>query len=120
MPPSTRIRNDRNNPYLFDGLFGQVHRSAAGSIWRWRTEFTAVTSVAAGTGWLVHATTVTLSVLTLAGTAGGRGPRNSPGAPRPPQKRGRRGQAARAPWGLRPRGAAEGLLPRSPATRRYA
>src|ERR1039458_2410514 len=70
MPPSTRIRNDRNNPYLFDGLFGQVHRSAAGSIWRWRTEFPAVPGVAAGTGWLVHATTVTLSVLTLAGTAG--------------------------------------------------
>jgi hypothetical protein len=69
MPSSTR-RNDRNNPYMIDGLFGQIHRSAAGSLWRWRTEFAAITSVAAGTGWLVYAITAIWAVLAVTGTAG--------------------------------------------------
>ena len=31
-------RNQRNNPYVLDGLFVAFHRSAAGVAWRWRTE----------------------------------------------------------------------------------
>jgi len=31
-------RNQRNNPYLLDGLAAQLHRTAAGVAWRWRTE----------------------------------------------------------------------------------
>jgi hypothetical protein len=37
--PSTRTRgNSRTEMYLFDAMLGKVHRSAIGSIWRWRTE----------------------------------------------------------------------------------
>jgi hypothetical protein len=35
-PRSTR--NQRNDPYMFDGMFVDFHRSAAGAAWRWRTE----------------------------------------------------------------------------------
>ena len=31
-------RNDRNNPYLIEGLMVDFHRSKAGIAWRWRTE----------------------------------------------------------------------------------
>lgn len=42
MPSGTRSRRDRNSPYLFDPFFGEIHRSAAGTLWRWRTEFSLV------------------------------------------------------------------------------
>lgn len=45
MPSSTRNRRDRNNPYLFDPFFGEIHGSAAGTIWRWRTEFGLIAAI---------------------------------------------------------------------------
>lgn len=51
--PTTRTRNRRgqDNPYLFDPFFGNVHRSAIGVLWRWRTEFAIVaTLIATGYG----------------------------------------------------------------------
>ena len=35
-------RNHRNNPYVLDGLAAQLHTSAAGSLWRLRSEVTVL------------------------------------------------------------------------------
>ena len=40
-------RNHRNNPYVLDGLAAQLHRTAAGVAWRWRTELALLTLTAA-------------------------------------------------------------------------
>jgi hypothetical protein len=70
MPSSTRNRRSRNSPYLFDGFFGEIHRSAAGSIWRWRTEFIASASITSWIYWIIHIITVTWAVVVVTGTAG--------------------------------------------------
>lgn len=48
--PSRSMRNHRNNPYMLDRVFVQVHHSAAGVIWRFRTELGTLTASTAG-GW---------------------------------------------------------------------
>ena len=40
--PKPNYRNHRSNPYLIDDLVMSVHRSAAGVIWRMRTELAAL------------------------------------------------------------------------------
>src|SRR5215470_4531954 len=40
MPSKPSPRNHRNNPYVLDGVAAQLHTSAAGSLWRLRTEVT--------------------------------------------------------------------------------
>ncbi len=47
--PSARSspRNHRNNPYVIDGLLVTAHRSAAGVLWRFRTELTALSATSA-------------------------------------------------------------------------
>ena len=40
---SNTSRNHRNNPYVLDGLAAQLHRTAAGVAWRWRTELAILT-----------------------------------------------------------------------------
>ncbi len=46
--PNHNTRNHRNNPYAFDGIAGRFHHTAAGALWRWRTELAlASTAVAA-------------------------------------------------------------------------
>ena len=45
MMPQRSPRNHRNNPYILERMMLQVHHSAAGTIWRFRTE--AATLVAA-------------------------------------------------------------------------
>src|SRR5215469_13689561 len=70
MPSSTRNRRSRNSPYLFDGFFGEIHRSAAGSIWRWRTEFTAVASLGAWIYLMVQLIATTWAAVVVTGTAG--------------------------------------------------
>jgi hypothetical protein len=47
MPAKANPRNHRNNPYVLDGLAVQVHHSAAGTLWRFRTEL-AILTVATG------------------------------------------------------------------------
>ena len=42
MPAKPNPRNHRNNPYMLDGWPSQVHRSAAGTLWRFRTELAIV------------------------------------------------------------------------------
>jgi hypothetical protein len=47
-------RNHRNNPYVLDDLAFRVHRSAAGVIWRMRTELATLTTVTAGFVAVIH------------------------------------------------------------------
>ena len=57
MPGKTSNRNHRNyrnNPYILDDLAFRVHRSAAGVIWRMRTELITLTAAASGFIALAH------------------------------------------------------------------
>jgi hypothetical protein len=45
-------RNQRNNPYQLEDLFGSFHRSPAGIAWRWRSELLIIASLAAALRWL--------------------------------------------------------------------
>src|SRR5260370_42019196 len=47
---SSSARNHRNNPYVLDRAFVRVHHSAAGTLFRFRTELAAFTTVTTG-GW---------------------------------------------------------------------
>ena len=38
MPSKPNPRNHRNNPYVLDGVAAQLHTSAAGTLWRLRSE----------------------------------------------------------------------------------
>src|SRR5205807_6822957 len=62
---SARTRKD--NPYPLDQMFVQVHRSAAGVLWRFRTETAACLAAAAGIWALdwAFAATWTVAVLTV-------------------------------------------------------
>jgi hypothetical protein len=63
------MRNHRNNPYLLDQMFVRVHRSAAGSLFRFRTELATLIAATAG-GWeLARATTLIWAVAILTVTA---------------------------------------------------
>jgi hypothetical protein len=70
MPASTRHRGNRTSPFPFEELFGNVHRSAIGSVWRWRTEFAVASGLAACTGWMVHLIADTWTMVVLTGTTG--------------------------------------------------
>jgi hypothetical protein len=69
--PQPSARNHRNNPYILDRAFVQVRHSAAGVIWRFRTEVMVLVTGTAGMWELAKAvTTAWLTViLILAGTA---------------------------------------------------
>jgi len=66
MPSKSSSRNHRNNPYLLDDLFVRGHRTAAGVLWRFRTELTTLTTLGAGYTALAH-----VAGLILAGVAVG-------------------------------------------------
>jgi hypothetical protein len=55
---------------MFEELFGNVHRSAAGSIWRWRTEFALTSGLIGWAYWMAYAITVTWTVVFLTATTG--------------------------------------------------
>ena len=62
---SSSARNHRNNPYVLDRMFVRVHHSAAGTLFRFRTELATLTAVTAG-GWeLAKALTVLWAVVIL-------------------------------------------------------
>ena len=66
---SSSARNHRTNPYVLDRAFVRVHHSAAGTLFRFRTELAALTAVTAG-GWeLAKAITLTWAVVTFMVTA---------------------------------------------------
>jgi hypothetical protein len=66
MPAKSNSRNHRNNPYLLDDMFVRGHRTAAGVLWRFRTEVTTLTAMGAGYAALAH-----VAGLILAGVAVG-------------------------------------------------
>ena len=69
--PQPSARNHRNNPYILDRAFVQVRHSAAGVIWRFRTEVMVLVTSTAGIWELAKAvTTAWLAViLIMTGTA---------------------------------------------------
>ena len=71
MMPQPSARNHRNNPYILDRAFVQVRHSAAGVLWRFRTEVMVLVTGTAGMWELAKAvTTAWLTViLIMTGTA---------------------------------------------------
>jgi hypothetical protein len=59
-------RNQRNNPYVTDGLAIRFHHTAAGLAWRWRTELTLLTLTAAALWRLALLITITWAAVVLA------------------------------------------------------
>jgi hypothetical protein len=69
MAKSSAARNHRNNPYVLDRAFVRVHHSAAGTLFRFRTELATLTAATTG-GWeLATALTLTWAMVILATTA---------------------------------------------------
>jgi hypothetical protein len=64
---TTTRRNTRNNPYILDDLGARMHQSAAGTLWRWRTETTTFAALASLTGWLAVTLSLTLALTTMGG-----------------------------------------------------
>ena len=60
-------RNHRNNPYVLDGLFATVHHSAAGTLWRFRTELAILVACASALLALARAVTIIWALIALAG-----------------------------------------------------
>jgi hypothetical protein len=66
---SSSERNHRNNPYVLDRAFVRVHHSAAGTLFRFRTELATLTVVTTG-GWeLAKAVTLIWAMVILTATA---------------------------------------------------
>jgi len=59
--------NDRNNPYIFDGMFASFHRSPAGVAWRWRTELLILVFILAALWRLTLWITIDWAGVTLGG-----------------------------------------------------
>ena len=70
MPKTTSSRNQRNNPYQLEDTFAAFHTTMAGAAWRWRTELTILTTLAAALWRLSLLITLTWAVLVLAGLVG--------------------------------------------------
>ena len=69
--PQPSARNHRNNPYILDRAFVQVRHSAAGVIWRFRTEVMVLVTGTAGIWELAKAVTTAwlMVILIMTGTA---------------------------------------------------
>jgi hypothetical protein len=65
---SSSARNHRNNPYVLDRAFVRVHHSAAGTLFRFRTELATVTAVTAGCWELAKAITLTWAMIIVMAT----------------------------------------------------
>jgi hypothetical protein len=63
--PQNSPRNHRNNPYVLDRAFAQVHHSAAGTIWRYRTELAVLVIAIAGAWTLARTVTAAWVVIIL-------------------------------------------------------
>ena len=79
MMPQPSARNHRNNPYILDRAFVQVRHSAAGVLWRFRTEAMVLVTGTAGmwelakavtTAWLMVILIMTGTAVTVVDTAG--------------------------------------------------
>jgi hypothetical protein len=63
------VRNHRNNPYVLDQIFVQVHRSAAGVVWRFRTELAVLATGAIWTWELTRVLTAIWAVIIITASA---------------------------------------------------
>jgi hypothetical protein len=61
--PQLSSRNHRTNPYPMDKMFARVHHSAAGVIWRFRTELSALLAGMGGLWELAKAVTLTWAMI---------------------------------------------------------
>jgi hypothetical protein len=69
MPKSPATRSHRTSPYVWDEALVRGKRTAAGVIWRFRTETTLLATSMAGVWELARLVTLTWALLTLAITA---------------------------------------------------
>jgi hypothetical protein len=68
---STKARGKRDNDlYAFDQLIVKVHRSAAGTAWRWRTELLVLGGLLAALYWLSRQITIMWAAVVLAAAIG--------------------------------------------------
>jgi hypothetical protein len=69
--PQPSARNHRNNPYFFDEMFVRGKRTAAGVLWRFRTEVAVLMTGTAGVWELAKAVTTAwlMVILIMAATA---------------------------------------------------
>jgi hypothetical protein len=69
--PQPSARNHRNNPYILDRVFVQVRHSAAGVIWRFRTEVMVLVTGTAGIWELAKAVSTAwlMVIFIMTGTA---------------------------------------------------
>jgi hypothetical protein len=67
MPAKANPRNHRNNPYILDGIAAQVHHSAAGMFWRFRTEMAVLLASVAGVLELARAVTLAWALIAFTG-----------------------------------------------------
>lgn len=63
-------RNHRNNPYVLDGWAATVHHSAAGTLWRFRTELLMLLSCAAAVMAITRIASVVQAVAAVATVIG--------------------------------------------------
>jgi hypothetical protein len=66
MPAKANPRNHRNNPYMLDPFMASMHSTAAGVLWRFRTEAATVTGTAAGFWGLARAVTLVQAAIITA------------------------------------------------------
>ena len=68
---STKTRGKRDSDlYSFDQFIVKVHRSAAGTAWRWRTELTVLGGLLAALYWLSRQITIIWAAVVLAAAIG--------------------------------------------------
>jgi hypothetical protein len=70
MPSKPNPRNHRNNPYILDGLATKVHQSAAGMLWRFRTELAVIITGALAVLAAARAVTIIWSLMILTASIG--------------------------------------------------
>jgi hypothetical protein len=68
---STKTRGKRDSDlYSFDQFIVKVHRSAAGTAWRWRTELTVLSGLLAALYWLSSQITIIWAAVVLSAVIG--------------------------------------------------
>jgi hypothetical protein len=66
----TKTRGKRDDLYSLDNFIVKVHRSAAGTAWRWRTELLVLGGLLAALAWLSGQITIRWAVVVLAAALG--------------------------------------------------
>ena len=67
---STKTRSKRDDMYSLDKYIVTMHRSAAGTAWRWRTELLVLGGLLAALDWLTRQVTVDWAAVVLAAAIG--------------------------------------------------